>query len=78
MPYMRGFIWFENYTDFLTDPAFWNTVKVSLLYTVLTVGVELVLGLGIAMLLQRSTVFNNVLSIALMLPLDDRPGASPR
>jgi multiple sugar transport system permease protein len=69
MPYMRGFIWFENYTDFLSDPAFWNTIKVSLLYTFLTVGVELVLGLAIAMLLQRSTVFNNVLSIALMLPL---------
>jgi multiple sugar transport system permease protein len=69
MPYMRGFIWFENYTDFLSDPAFWNTIKVSLLYTLLTVGVELVLGLAIAMLLQRSTVFNNVLSIALMLPL---------
>jgi multiple sugar transport system permease protein len=69
MPYMRGFIWFENYTDFLSDPAFWNTIKVSLLYTLLTVGVELVLGLAIAMLLQRSTVFNNALSIALMLPL---------
>jgi multiple sugar transport system permease protein len=69
MPYMRGFIWFENYTDFLSDPAFWNTIKISLLYTLLTVGVELVLGLAIAMLLQRSTVFNNALSIALMLPL---------
>jgi multiple sugar transport system permease protein len=69
MPYMRGFIWFENYSDFLSDPAFWNTIKVSLLYTLLTVGVELVLGLAIAMLLQRSTVFNNALSIALMLPL---------
>ena len=35
----------------------------------LTVGVELLLGLGIALLLRRSTWFNNALSIALLLPL---------
>jgi multiple sugar transport system permease protein len=69
MPYLRGFIWFDNYKDFLTDPAFWNTVSISLTYTVLTVGIELVLGLGIAMLLQRPTLLNNMLSVALMLPL---------
>jgi multiple sugar transport system permease protein len=68
-PMTRGMIWWGNYLDFLTDPAFWNTVKVSLLYTVLTVGLELLLGLGIALLLQRPTRFNNFMSIALMLPL---------
>ena len=35
----------------------------------LTVGVELLLGLGIALLLRRSTWLNNALSIALLLPL---------
>ena len=29
-PDQRGFIGFENYTGLLTDPAFWNTVPVSL------------------------------------------------
>ena len=69
MPYLRSFIWFENYKILFTDYVFWHTVYVSLLYTVLTVGIELVLGLGIALLLQRSSVFNNAMSIALMLPL---------
>jgi multiple sugar transport system permease protein len=68
-PTMRGMIWYGNYLDFLSDPAFWNTVRVSLTYTVLTVGSELLLGLGIALLLQRPTRFNNMMSIALMLPL---------
>ena len=68
-PFMRGFIWFQNYVDFMSDPAFWNTVRVSLLYTVLTVGLELVIGLGIALLLQRRTVVNNIMSLLLMLPL---------
>jgi len=68
-PFTRGFIWFENYSEFLIDPAFWNTVRVSLLYTFLTVGIELLLGLGIALLLARRTLINNVLSILLILPL---------
>ncbi|MDX1605484.1 MAG: sugar ABC transporter permease [Candidatus Competibacterales bacterium] len=68
-PYTRGLIWFDNYINFLDDPAFWNTLQVSLAYTVLTVGFELVLGLGIALLLQRRTPVNNLLSLLLILPL---------
>src|SRR5690242_19355781 len=68
-PSTRGMVWWENYTDFLTDDAFWTTVRVSLTYTILTVGCELLLGLGIALLLRRQTRPNNILSIALMLPL---------
>lgn len=73
MPQMSGFIWFDNYKNFLTDGAFWQTVQVSLLYTVLTVGVELLLGLVIALLLQRPTRFNNIASVLLLLPLMTAP-----
>src|SRR3954451_21518055 len=62
LPALKGFIWFDNYLNFLTDAAFWNTVRISLLYAVLTVGLELVLGLAIALLLQRPTRFNNFAS----------------
>ncbi len=48
MPYLRRFAGIGNYADLFTDPDFWNTVKVSMIYTVATVGVELLLGLGIA------------------------------
>jgi multiple sugar transport system permease protein len=68
-PTTRGMVWWVNYLDFLTDAAFWNTVRVSLTYTALTVGLELLLGLGIALLLRRQTFVNNALSIALLLPL---------
>lgn len=69
LPMLRGFVWFEQYLLLFQSAAFWHTVRVSLLYTVLTVGIELVLGLGIALLLRRSTWLNNALSIALLLPL---------
>jgi hypothetical protein len=58
LPALKGFIWFNNYISFLSDPEFWNTVRVSLLYTGLTVGVEVPFGLAIALLLQRRTLFN--------------------
>ncbi|MGE6785199.1 carbohydrate ABC transporter permease [Ensifer adhaerens] len=68
-PWARQFNWGENYINFFTDPAFWNTLKVSLLYAGLTVTLELLLGLGIALLLQRRSTVNNFISIMLLLPL---------
>ena len=73
LPAMKGFVWFDNYINFLSDPEFWNTVRVSLLYTALTVSIETLLGLAIAMLLQKRTRFNNVASILLLLPLMTAP-----
>jgi multiple sugar transport system permease protein len=72
-PYTRALIGLENYLDLFTDPAFWHTIRVSLLYTLLTVGIELLLGLGIAMLLVRRTLVNQVMSVLLILPLMTAP-----
>ena len=69
LPFTRGFIGLGQYTDLFTDKAFWHTIQVSLVYTVLTVGLELIFGLAIALLLRRSTLINNIISVALMLPL---------
>lgn len=69
LPFTRGFIWFDQYADLFTDAAFWHTVKISLSYTALTVGAELVIGLAVALLLWKRTLINNILSVALMLPL---------
>jgi multiple sugar transport system permease protein len=73
LPQMKGFIWFGNYVNFFYDPKFWNTVYISLLYAFLTVGLELMLGLAIALLLQKQSRFNNIISILLLLPLMTAP-----
>src|SRR6478736_4749309 len=73
LPYLRGFIGVDNYIDFLSDPAFWNTFRISLIYTALTVVLELLLGLAIALLLRRPTRFHNAISIVLLLPLMTAP-----
>jgi multiple sugar transport system permease protein len=73
LPHLKGFIGADNYINFLSDAAFWNTLTISLTYAALTVGLELFLGLGIALLLQRPTRFNNLVSILLLLPLMTAP-----
>ncbi len=72
-PWARRWNWGENYWNFLSDSSFWNTLNVSLTYAVLTVGLELVLGLCIALLLQERTRFNNFVSIMLLMPLMTAP-----
>ena len=73
MPQRRGFIWFDQYLNFATDSDFWHTVYVSLVYTVATVVLELLLGLGIALLLRERSRLNNAASVALLLPLMTAP-----
>jgi len=72
-PWAQKFNWGENYLNFLSDPDFWNTLKVSLLYAGLTVVLELLLGLAIALLLQRRSRVNNFISIMLLMPLMTAP-----
>lgn len=72
-PWAREMNWGQNYVRFLTDSDFWNTLSVSLQYAFLTVGLELVLGLGIALLLKRRTRINNMVSIMLLMPLMTAP-----
>lgn len=72
-PWARKFNWGENYLNLFTDAAFWNTFKVSLSYAFLTVSCELLLGLGIALLLQKRNRVNNFISIMLLMPLMTAP-----
>lgn len=72
-PWSRKMNWGENYVNFLSDEKFWNTLQVSLSYAACTVVLELILGLSIALLLQRRTRLNNLISIALLMPLMTAP-----
>lgn len=65
-PDRRSFVGLDNYLEQISDPvvqqALWNT----LVFTVLAVGIEFLLGLGLALLLWRDSLFNRV-ALALML-----------
>lgn len=49
----REWIGLENYTDTLQDPDFWAAFRLTMLFVAVVVPAHLVLGLGLANLLDR-------------------------
>lgn len=45
----------ENYRAMLTDPVFWKSLRVTVLYVLINIGVQTVVALLIAVLMQRLT-----------------------
>lgn len=63
------FVGLANLSRVLSDPAFWGSVGVTLQFAVLATVLETVLGVGIALLLNRSSLVGRVLERVLILPL---------
>lgn len=55
----------ENYQRMVNDPVFWNAVRVTLYYVVVNIGVQTVVALLIAVLMQRLTRSTFVRSVVL-------------
>ncbi|HRF08190.1 MAG TPA: sugar ABC transporter permease [Xanthobacteraceae bacterium] len=49
MPFANGFVGFENYSVLLQDSRFWQSLVISLVYTVSTVILQVVIGLALAL-----------------------------
>ena len=58
----------ENYIEVLSDPAFWASLRFTLLYIVITVPSEILIGFFIALLLDQVTRFRGVYIAASLLP----------
>lgn len=62
------FIGFENYLDLLGDKVFWVTIQRTIYFTLVSVGLELLLGLGIAQLIHSRPFGWRFLRISLIIP----------
>jgi trehalose/maltose transport system permease protein len=62
------FIGLRNYTDLLTDGQFLNTIKVTVLFTVLTVAFEFVLGMIIALVVNSNFKGRGPMRAAMLVP----------
>jgi ABC-type sugar transport system permease subunit len=58
----------ENYVFMLSDPRFWNSLQFTLLYIVVTVPMQLLLGLVIALLLDQVKTLRGVYLAITLLP----------
>lgn len=63
------FIGIQNYIDLFTDGDFYNALRVSGVYTISAVGTELLLGLLLALLLNRETRLAKIFRPLLIFPL---------
>jgi len=59
----------ENFRTVLGDDVFWGSVRTTAIYALVATGAEMVLGIGIALLLNRSSQVGRYLERVLILPL---------
>jgi multiple sugar transport system permease protein len=65
---VRTFVGFANYLEMLKDRLFWETIGRTLYFTVVSVGLELILGLGIAQLIHSRPWGWQFLRFSLIIP----------
>ncbi len=64
----RDFIGLSNYLTALTDPLFWQTTGITVVYMVVTVAVELVIGFVFAMVMHRVIFARGVIRTSILIP----------
>ncbi|MGA3487745.1 carbohydrate ABC transporter permease [Micromonosporaceae bacterium DT55] len=67
-PDERQFVGLENYVTVLTNEYWWTAFGVTMLITVVTVAVELVLGMGLALIMHRTLVGRGIVRTAALIP----------
>jgi multiple sugar transport system permease protein len=67
-PEERQFVWFENYVTVLTNSYWWTAFGVTMLITVVSVVVELVLGMGLALIMHRTLVGRGLVRTSALIP----------
>jgi multiple sugar transport system permease protein len=67
-PAGKSFVGLGNYATVLTDPVWWSDFVTTLLITVFSVGIELLLGFGFAMVMFRILRGRSLVRTGILLP----------
>ncbi|MDV6276121.1 sugar ABC transporter permease [Rhodococcus erythropolis] len=67
-PDQRKFVWFDNYVSVLTDGYWWQAFAVTTSITVISVIIEFVLGLTIALVMHRTIVGKGLVRTVVLIP----------
>ena len=76
MPSATAFIGFKNYLDIFSDELTIRSLRNNVLFAVLSVSVELVIGVTVAMMLSNDNRFSRGLISVLMIPMIIAPVAA--
>jgi multiple sugar transport system permease protein len=69
----KEFIGLANYINIFKSEYFWNSLRISIIYTVSSVSVEMILGLAIAMFLNLDFPGRNLVRSIVIIPLTITP-----
>src|ERR1700731_5074070 len=64
-----SFVGLQNYRELLTDSGIWNNFTITATYVILSVAGQVIVGFGMALLLNRPIPGKGVLTTLLMLPM---------
>ncbi len=62
------FIGLQNYAEVITDPGFWRSFGITILFTFMTVAGGIVLGLGVALMMNRKFFGRPIVRALILLP----------
>ena len=69
MPWLAGFAGLENYAKLGADTRFWSSLGLTFVYTGTTVVLQVVVGLGLALLVMQVKAGQGLLRVAAILPI---------
>ena len=69
MPWVSGFAGGDNYARMLADARFWHSLQLTAIYTGTTVVLQVLVGLGLALLVMQIPKGQGVLRVAAILPI---------
>ncbi|WP_245196540.1 sugar ABC transporter permease [Labrys sp. LIt4] len=72
-PSLMPLVGFKNFASMLADPLFWNALWLTVRYSAITVIGEFVIGLGIALMLNRTVHMKPVYFAILTIPMAMSP-----
>ena len=68
-PLDNGWNGFENYLEMAKDARFWHSILLTAVYTVITVFLQVVIGLGLAMAFFRGLKGQGIMRVSVLLPM---------
>ena len=69
MPFLDGFAGLDNYIEMWSDQRFWHALQLTGIYTVSSVSLQIIIGLGLALLVMQIPSGQWVFRIVAILPI---------
>ncbi len=67
-PNDREYVWLDNYAKILSSDVFWTVFFTTMIITIVSVAIEFVLGLSLALVMHRAIFGRNIVRTSILVP----------